>query len=33
MDKSAMAWVGLLSLIVSLPIVIPHMKKQWQDKQ
>jgi hypothetical protein len=27
-----MIWVGLLSLIVSMPIVISHVKKQWRDK-
>lgn len=25
-------WVGLLSLIVSMPIVISRVKKQWQNK-
>jgi hypothetical protein len=27
-----MIWVGLLSLIVSMPIVTARVKKQWRDK-
>ncbi len=26
-------WVGLLSLIVSMPIVTSRVKKQWRDKR
>lgn len=25
-------WVGLLSLIVSMPMVIPRVKKRWPSK-
>ncbi len=28
-----MIWVGLLSLIVSMPIVTSRVKKQWRDKR
>ncbi|HET7088588.1 MAG TPA: hypothetical protein VFL17_08060 [Anaerolineae bacterium] len=27
-----MVWVGLLSLIVSMPTVTSRVKKQWRDK-
>ena len=27
-----MVWVGLLSLIVSMPLVISRVKKRWQNR-
>lgn len=27
-----MVWVGLLSLIVSMPLVISRVKKSWQNR-